>query len=543
LKGYGWIIDRLLKRPILVGLVLVGLLGTAVYGVNNIQQEYVPIEDRGGFFVRVRGPEGASYAYMERYMDEIERRLLPYTETEDDSPPEITRLLIRAPGFGGNSYNAGFVIVVLNDWSVRRPAQEIINEINGDLNDLPGIRAFAIMRQGLGGGTGKPVQFVLGGPSYETLTEWRDTFVEALEANNPGIEDIDWDYKETQPQYRIDINYDRAADLGVTVDDIGSTLQTMLGSRRVTTYIDNGEEYDIILEGLRNEQNNANDVSNIYVRSDRSRRLIPLSNLVTIKPSADSATLNRYNRVRAITIEAGLADGAALGDVLDAMQATAREVLPQEATIDFKGQSLDFKNSGSSIIFVFATGLVIVFLVLAAQFESYRHPIIIILTVPATIAGGLLGLWLTGNSLNIYTQIGLIMLIGLAAKNGILIVEFANQLRDEGMDFDSAIKESAMTRFRPIVMTGLTTAAGAIPLLTSSGAGSETRAAIGVVILFGVIAAALVCVLFVPTAYALIARGTGSPKDVERRLEEEGKAHPVPEDGNPDLGGGIVPAE
>ena len=524
LSGYGWIIDRLIKRPILVGLVLIGLLGGAVYGVNNIQQEYVPKEDRGGFFVGVRGPEGASYAYMERYMDEIERRLLPYTESQEGKPEEFTRLLIRAPGFGGVAYNGGFVIIVLNDWSQRRPANEIIREVNGKLSDLPGIQAFARMRQGLGGGTGKPVQFVLGGPSYEVLTDWRDTFVQALEQNNPGLVDIDWDYKETQPQYRIDINYKRAADLGVTVDDIGRTLQTMLGGRRVTTYVDNGEEYDIILEGLRSEQNNPNDIANISVRSNRSAMLIPLSNLVTITPRADSGSLNRYNRVRALTISAGLADGAALGDVLDAMQKTAREVLPQEASIDFKGQSLDFKTSGSSILFVFATGLVIVFLVLASQFESYRHPIIIILTVPATIGGGLLGLWLTGNSLNIYTQIGLIMLIGLAAKNGILIVEFANQLRDEGATFDEAIKRSAMTRFRPIVMTGLTTAAGAIPLLISSGAGSETRAAIGVVILFGVIAAAIVCVLFVPTAYALIARGTGSPKDVARKLEKEAAA-------------------
>lgn len=529
LRGYGWIIDRLIKRPIAVGLILMGLLGGAVYGFNNIQQEYVPTEDRGGFFVAVRGPEGATYSYMERYMDEIERRLMPYTESENGKEPEMTRLLIRAPGFGGNSYNGGFVIVVLNDWAVRRPADEIIAEVNGKLTDLPGIRAFARMRQGLGGGTGKPVQFVIGGPSYETLVEWRDTFVEELEANNPGLVDIDWDYKETQPQYRIDINYKRAADLGVSVDDIGRTLQTMLGSRRVTTYIDKGEEYDIILEGLRNEQNNANDVFNIYVRSNRSGQLIPLSNLVAIAPSADSASLNRYNRVRSITIEAGLAEGAALGDVLDAMQKAAREVLPQEASIDFKGQSLDFQTSGSSIMFVFATGLVIVFLVLAAQFESYRHPIIIILCVPATVAGGLLGLWLTGNSLNIYTQIGLIMLIGLAAKNGILIVEFANQLRDEGVEFYEAIKQSAMTRFRPIVMTGLTTAAGAIPLLTSSGAGAETRAAMGVVILFGVIAAALVCVLFVPTAYALIARGTGSPTDVEKRLERESRHTPKKE--------------
>ncbi|HBH43690.1 MAG TPA: multidrug transporter AcrB, partial [Hyphomonas atlantica] len=389
--GYAWVLDKLIMRPIAVGAILIALFGGA-YGLSQtIEQEYVPIEDRGAFFVSIRGPEGASYDYMERYMDEIERRMLPYTESG-----EVNRLLLRAPGFGSSSFNQGFMIVVLNDWSERRPADEIIGEVNGKLSDLPGIRAFAIMRQGLGGGTGKPIQFVLGGPSYETLVEWRDTFIAALEENNPGLVDIDWDYKETQPQYRIQVNYDRAADLGVTVSDIGETLQTMLGSRQVTTYIDDGEEYDVILEGLRSEQNTPNDVQNIYVRSARSGELIPLSNLVSIMPIADSPTLNRYNRVRAITIEAGLADGAALGTVLDAMQATARDVLPQEAIIDFKGQSLDFKTSGQSILFVFATGLVIVFLVLAAQFESYRHPVIIMLCVPATLAGGMLGIWLTG---------------------------------------------------------------------------------------------------------------------------------------------------
>ena len=210
------------------------------------------------------------------------------------------------------------------------------------------------------------------------------------------------------------------------------------------------------------------------------------------------------------------------------MQDLARQVLPMEATIDFKGQSLDFKTSGSSIVFVFAIGLVIVFLVLAAQFESYRHPIIIMLCVPATLAGGLLGLWLTGNTLNIYTQIGLIMLVGLSAKNGILIVEFANQLRDEGKAFQAALKEASLARLRPILMTGLTTAAGTVPLILSTGAGAETRAAIGVVILYGVIAAVLVTILFVPTAYALIARGSGSPGDVARRLEKESKQRPVP---------------
>ncbi|HPE48355.1 MAG TPA: efflux RND transporter permease subunit [Hyphomonas sp.] len=517
LRGaYGVVLNVLIGRPIAVGLVLLSMFGAA-YGLTRvIPQEYVPREDRGSFFIMVSGPEGASFDYMKQYMDEIERRLMPYTETG-----EVRRLLMRAPGFGSNAFNQGFVVLMLDDWDKRRPADEIIGEINMKLSDLPGIRAFAIMRQGLGGGNQKPVQFVLGGPSYDQLVKWRDTFVAALEANNPGITDIDWNYKETQPQYRVQIDYDRASDLGVTVSDIGNTLQTMLGSRRVTTYVDNGEEYDVILEGLRSDQTSPTDVENIYVRSAKSGQLIPLSNLVKIVSVADSPTLNRYNRVRAITIEAGLADGASLGDVLTSMEKTAREVLPAEAQIDFKGQSLDFRNSGSSILFVFALGLIIVFLVLAAQFESYRHPLIIMLTVPATLAGGLTGIWLTGNSLNIYTEIGLIMLIGLSAKNGILIVEFANQLRDQGMEFIAALKEAAMTRLRPIVMTSLTTAAGAVPLILAHGAGAETRQAIGVVIVSGVLTGMLVTVLFVPTAYALIARGSGSPNDVARKLEAE----------------------
>jgi multidrug efflux pump len=514
--GYSVLLDLLIGRPIVVGLLLLSLFGGAYALFQKVPQEYVPREDRGSFFIMVRGPEGASFDYMKQYVDEIERRVLPYTEQG-----EVNRVLVRAPGFGSNAFNQAFVVVSLADWGERRPADQIIAEINGKLSDLPGIRAFAIMRQGLGGGNQKPVQFVLGGPSYEQLTEWRDTFVDALQKNNPGITDIDWNYKETQPQYRVRIDYNRAADLGVTVSDIGSTLQTMLGSRRVTTYVDNGEEYDVILEGVRSEQNSPNDVQNIYVRSSASGELIPLSSLVTIASIADSPTLNRYNRVRSITIEAGLAPGASLGNVLNDMERIAREVLPPEAQIDFKGQSLDFRSSGSSILFVFAIGMIIVFLVLAAQFESYRHPVIIMLTVPATLAGGLLGIWLTGNSLNIYTQIGLIMLIGLSAKNGILIVEFANQLRDEGMEFLDAIKEASLTRLRPIVMTSLTTAAGSVPLILTSGAGAETRQAIGVVILAGVLTGMLVTVLFVPTAYALIARGSGSPNDVAKKLKAE----------------------
>ncbi len=524
-RAYGRLFDAVIAARWLMMFGVVASLIASWFLFQALPREYTPREDRGSFFINVRAPEGASFEYTSRYMDEIERRLLPFTETG-----EVSRMLVRAPGFGGNTYNQGAVIVVLGDFEERRPADEIIGEINGKLSDLPGVRAVALMRQGLSGGGGQPVQVVLGGPSFEQLVEWRDKYLAALEKDNPGVTNIDWDYKETQPQFRIQIDYARAADLGVTVDEIGNTLQTMLGSRRVTTYIDRGEEYDVIVEGQRSDQSSPNDVENIFVRSARTGELIPLANLVTLQPVADSPALNRYNRVRAITIEAGLAEGVTLGTALDGMERVARAALPPEATLQYKGQSFDFKNSGGSILFVFGIGLLIVFLVLAAQFESWIHPMVIMLSIPATVLGGLIGIWLTGNSLNIYTQIGLIMLIGLAAKNGILVVEFANQLRDAGMEFRAALKQAAMTRLRPILMTGLTTAAGAVPLVMAHGAGAETRAAIGVVILFGIAAAVIVSLVVVPVAYAMLARGTGSPGDVERKLEDEARAVPDPKE-------------
>ncbi len=295
----------------------------------------------------------------------------------------------------------------------------------------------------------------------------------------------------------------------------------MLGSRKVTTYIESGEEYDVILEGERDAQRTPGSLANLYVRSERSGELIPLSNLVSITEQADSQSLNRYNRIRAITLEANLADDLALGDALSYMEAKVRELLPEQAQIDYKGQSRDFRDSAEGILFVFVLGLVVVFLVLAAQFESWVHPFVIMLTVPLAMAGALLGLWWTGQTLNIYSQIGLIMLVGLSAKNGILIVEFANQLRDQGKEFRAALLEAADVRLRPIVMTGITTAAGSVPLLLSSGAGAETRAVIGTVILAGVLAATVFTLFVVPVAYDLLAKHTGSPGDVLRRLQRE----------------------
>ncbi|MCB1591531.1 MAG: efflux RND transporter permease subunit [Alphaproteobacteria bacterium] len=518
---YIGLLRKTLKMRTFFLLLFAALAALAVILFENISSEYAPREDRGAFFVMVNGPEGASYEFTKEYMDEIERRLMPYTESG-----EISRLLVRAPRSFGTlaSFNDGIVIVVLNDWAKRRNGFEIMKEISGKLSDLPGVRAFANMRQSFGGGTSKPVQFVIGGGTYEELEQWRDVLLEKINEKNPGLNDIDSDYKETKPQLRLIIDKDRAGDLGVSVQSIGRTLETVLGSRRVTTYIEDGEEYDVILEGDREQQKTPADLQNIYVRSDVKSELIPLASLLKIEEYADSGSLNRYNRVRAITIEAGLEKGYSLGEALDYLRDLVRENLPDSVVIDYKGESLDYQNSGSALLFVFVMGFIIVFLVLAAQFESFIHPFVIILTVPLAITGALAGLYLTGNTLNVYTQIGLIMLVGLAAKNGILIVEFANQLRDEGREFSDALIEAAHIRLRPIVMTGITTVSGSIPLILASGAGAETRVAVGIVIFSGVLAATFFTLFVVPLAYDLMCRKTGSPGDVQRKLEQELKA-------------------
>ena len=517
-RGYGGALRFFLHQRWLVLAIMLGVLAGALWMFQQIPREYAPKEDRGTFSVLVNGPEGASFAYMQEYMAEIERRLMPYAESG-----EATRVLVRAPRSfsGAQIYNSGIVIVVLDEFAKRRSGWVIMEEIRAKLADLPGVKAFPVMRQGFGSATQKPVQFVIGGGTYEELAQWRDILLAKLEQSNPGLTGIDWDYKETKPQLRVEIDYDRAADLGVTAGVIGRTLETMLGSRKVTTYIDAGEEYDVILEGERDAQRTPASLENLYVRSARSGALVPLANLVSVSEAADSRSLNRYNRMRAITLEANLAEGLALGDALDYLEGLVRDHLPEQAQVDYKGQSEDFRASSSGVLFVFALGVMVVFLVLAAQFESWIHPFVIMLTVPLAMAGALLGLWLTGQTLNLYSEIGLIMLVGLAAKNGILIVEFANQLRDQGREFREALLEAADVRLRPIVMTGITTAVGSVPLLLSTGPGTETRIVIGSVIFYGVLAATLFTLFVVPVAYDLLARRSGSPGEVKRRLEAE----------------------
>lgn len=520
-SAYEKTLKATLRVPWLAAVITILVMAGAVGLYRTIPSEFTPKEDRGAFFIVTNSPEGATYGYIVDVMEEVEKRLMYLVENE-----EAIRVLVRAPrGFGSISdYNVGLTIIVLGPWEQRRSAWEIMEEVKVKLKDIPGVKNFVIMRQGLTRGLQKPVQFVIGGPTYEQLAEWRDILLEAAR-ENPGLTGVDYDYKETKPQILVNIDQSRAGDLGVTIQSIGQALESLLGSRRVTTFIQDGEEYDVVIEGLYDGKRTPNDLSNIYVRSESTGELIPLANLVSLEEVADSGTLNRYNRMRSITIEANLAEGYPLSEALTFLENAAAEKLPEDAMISYKGESRDFKESGGSTLFVFVLALVVVYLVLAAQFESFIHPITILLSAPVAVGGGLLGLMVFGLAQNIYTQIGSIMLIGLAAKNGILIVEFINQLRDDGAEFEDAILRASVRRLRPIVMTGLTTVMGSLPLIISSGAGSETRFVIGVVILFGVALSALMALLLAPLAYRLIAKNTSSPetrtKQLEAALEKE----------------------
>ncbi len=513
--GYRRLLRGLLKVPALVLLIAAAALGSTYYFYKTLPSEFTPKEDRGAFFVITTAPEGTSYGSIRDTMDKVEESLMYLIESG-----EATNLIVRAPrGFGNISdFNQGLTIMVLNDWSERRSGWEIMDEVRGKVAAIPGVKNFIVMRQGLTRGLQKPVQFVIGGPTYGELAQWRDLLLAEV-AKNPGLIGVDYDYKETKPQLRVNIDQNRAGDLGVSIQNVGQALESLLGSRTVTTFIQDGEEYDVVIEADYDQKRTPTDLANIYVRSENTSELVPLSNLVTIEEIADSGALNRYNRIRAITIEANLAEGYRLSEALAFFDEAAERVIPDEAIISYKGESLDYKESGRSAVFVFLLALLVVYLVLSAQFESFVHPLTIMLAVPVAIVGGFFGLWILGFAQNIYTQIGTIMLVGLAAKNGILIVEFINQLRDEGKDFNDAVLDGSVRRLRPIVMTGLTTVMGSIPLVVTSGAGSETRIVIGIVILFGVAFSALFTLIVVPMGYQLISRRTKNQGANVRKLE------------------------
>lgn len=516
-RGYRRLLDRTLDKAWMYGGLMLVAMAASVFLFRLVPSELAPPEDRGVFFASVVGPEGAGFDYTVGQVKQVESVLLG--QVGEGKP--LQRVNTRVPGgFGASEeMHTGQAIVFLQDWDKRDvTTDDVVSQLRKELGGLTGVRVNPQVRSGLTRGGGQPFQIVLGGPEYAQLAQWRDRVLARIE-QNPNFFAADSDYKETRPQMRVEIDRVRAADLGVSVTEIGRTLETMMGSRRVTTFVDNGEEYDVILQAERTVRATPADLSAIQVRGSGGE-LVPLSNLVKIAELAEAGSLNRFNRQRAITISAGLAPGYRLGDAIAWAEQVVREELPETAQVDWKGESREFQRAGGAVLLTFALALLVVYLVLAAQFESFIHPLVIMLTVPLGVLGALLGLWLWGSTLNLFSQIGIVMLVGLAAKNGILIVEFANQLRDEGRAVRDAILESCQVRLRPILMTSVATVVGAMPLVVAGGPGSASRMTIGIVVIFGVTFSTLLSLFVVPAFYRLLAPYTRSPEAVKHALEK-----------------------
>ena len=514
-RSYTSVLRVLIRHSWTAVVVAAGTLGAAWFLLQKVPQEYAPAEDQGAFMAMFSGAEGMG---IERMKQEAMKLEMPAMQMVREGIADV--VVMAVPGWGGSSSNSGVIMVTMGPWQDRDvTTAEAQGRINRQWQTIPGVRAFAFMRSGLSRrGGGQPVQFVLGGPDYETLAEWRDQILNRAR-EFPGLVRLDSDLKETQPQAIVRIDKNRAAELGISVQNIGRTLSTMMSEQRITTYVKDGEEYDVILQAQDDQRASAQDLTNVYVRSERSGELVPLANLIEVSERAGPGRLNRYNRLRSVTLSASLAPGVALGDALGFLEEVVRESFPDEAQIDYQGESLEYKEASGSLAFTVGIALLIVFLVLAAQFESFIHPLVILVTVPLAISGGLLGLFLTDSTLNIYSQIGMVMLIGIAAKNGVLFVEFINQMRDQGYEFEDAIVYASGIRLRPVIMTTISTLMGSIPLILATGAGSESRTVLGIVVFSGVSLATFLTLFVVPSFYALLARRSGSPQTVARALE------------------------
>lgn len=513
-SAYAARLKNIIERPMLITVVMAASI-VLIYVVSSfVPRELSPPEDRGAFFVSVSGPEGAGFDYTVTQMQQVEKKVLEIT---GDKGP-VMRINARVPGgFGASEeMHTGQAIVILKPWNERDvDTQTVVDDIRKSFNAIPGVVARPQVRSGLTRGGGGGLQIVLGGPDYEEIVQWRDALLKKME-ENPKLTGADSDYKETRPQLRIDINRQRAADLGVSVADIGRTLESMMGSRRVTTFVEKGEEYDVIVQAQGSDRATPQDLKNLRVRSS-SGALIPMASLISVRELAEPGSFARFNRLRAITVSANLAPGYTMGEAITWMEAATKTTLPDTAQIDFKGEAREYMQSGTALLFTFLMALLIVYLVLAAQFESFLHPLVIMLTVPLAVFGAVLGLWLVGKSFNLFSTIGIVMLVGLAAKNGILIVEFANQRRDAGLSVRDAILDASATRLRPILMTSIATVVGALPLVFDGGPGSGSRSAIGIVVVFGVAISTFFTLFVIPTVYRWSARFTSPP---EQRGEE-----------------------
>ncbi|MEH0295901.1 efflux RND transporter permease subunit [Agrobacterium sp. CCNWLW71] len=495
-SGYRRLLTASLRiRPIIACVAVIVAAGS-VFFYLELPQELAPVEDRGVIRVLGTAPEGATLAYTERYSRQVEDILKPYSEVGSiqaiNGMPEVNRFIIMGR---------------LKDWDERgRSQQELVAELMPKLRKIAGVNAFANNPPSLGtSNNARPIEFVLqSSASYVELDQLTKRFLDRL-SDYPAVTNVDTDLKLNKPEMSIEIDRAKASDLGIDIAVIGRTLETLLGSRQVTRFEMNGEQYDVFVQLAAADRQSPATLQSVFLRSI-SGDMVQLSNLVRVTETVAPQELKRFNQMRSVTVSANLAAGYSTGEVLAYMEMLKREILPENVMTDVSGPSREFRTSGQSLAVVFVLALGFIYLVLAAQFESFRDPLIIMISVPLSMTGALAALYITGGSLNVYSQIGLVTLVGLITKHGILIVEFANQQQDAGRDVQSSVIDAASQRLRPILMTTGAMVLGAMPLALATGAGAESRQQIGWVIVGGMSVGTLLTLFVVPMVYTALNR-------------------------------------
>jgi multidrug efflux pump len=516
-NGYRSTLQVFMKLRWLAFVIIIGT-GWLIYGLmNSLPSELAPLEDRSRIRAFSRAPEGSTFEYMDEYMNELVQLLMK------EIPESEGVISVTSPGFGAStSVNSGFAFSILSDPAEReRSQQQILNETFPKVSQLTGASTFLSQQQSIGNQRGGlPVQYVLQAPNFEKLKEMLPQFVAAAQ-KAPTFSIIDVDLKFNKPELNLEIDRQKAQDLGVSVLDVAQTLQLGLSGQRFGYFIKDGKQYQVIGQIERQERDEPVEVRSLYVRNGQDQ-MIQLDNLISLEEQTSPPTLYRYNRFVSATVSAGLADGNTIGDGIAAMDRISAEVLSDDFYTTLTGASKDFEESSSSLVFAFSLALLLIYLALAAQFESFIDPLIIMFTVPLAIGGALVSLWYFGQTLNIFSQIGIIMLIGLVAKNGILIVEFANQRKEHGLSRMDAIIEASASRFRPILMTSLSTILGVLPIALALGAGSESRVSMGIAVIGGLAFSTILTLYVIPGIYSYF-----SSKEAQRNKISEEKIQEI----------------
>lgn len=499
-QAYRNSLDAFMKRRWLA-FVMVGVAIIAItYFGNTLPGELAPMEDRSGMRISAVGPEGASYEFMDAYMNEL------YQLVENSVPEADAIVSMTSPGFGSGGVNSGFVRITLTDPKLRdRSQHKIYQDLAGKVSKLTNARTIIIEDQSISvRGRGLPVQYVIQAPNLERLRKVLPEFMEKVRTN-PSFLFFDVNLKFNKPELVIEIDRNKAKDLGISTLDVSRTLQLAYSGRRFGYFILNGKQYEILGQVQRVDRAAPIDLKSLYVRNSKGE-MVQLDNIVTITESSNPPQLYRFNRYVSATVSAGLAPGKTIGDGIREMDKISSEVLDESFSTALDGTSKDYVESTSNLFFIFLLALVLIYLVLAAQFESFRDPFVVMFTVPLAIAGALISLWYFNQTLNIFSEIGQIMLIGLVTKNGILIVEFANQRRAAGLSVLEAVKDASAARFRPILMTSLSTILGILPIALALGAGSESRTSMGIAVIGGMILATFLTLYIVPAIYSYVAK-------------------------------------